>query len=330
MEQPPLIDISCFGENMDKDSNEKIATAASLQNACREIGFFYIKSNIIDQSSIEDAISTIKHLFDLPDEVKESANASNSALFRGYQGVASPSHSCAPGYEKNIKELKESFSIGATGQSSPMHGENQWPNDCPIFIKQKMEKHWDAMVMLTRQVVRCLALSLGLKEDFFLKEMSDPIAQMVSLRYPPTPSASLIGGKQIINSGCNAHTDCGFLTLLVQEKDPPPLQIKNANGFWVDAPQIDGYVLCNLGDMAERWSNGFYRSSWHRVANNSQEARHSLPFFCNLNYGAVVDPSQSVCQGKLKSLIGDAKFKPVLAGEYICEKLNLMYKQKSV
>ena len=80
--------------------------------------------------------------------------------------------------------------------------------------------------------------------------------------------------------------------------------------------------------MAERWSNKFYRSSWHRVANNGSKARHSLPFFCNLNYGAVVDPSRSVCQGKLKDSVGEPKFKPILAGEYICEKLNLMYLQK--
>ena len=328
MDHPPIIDISSFGDNLFEDNSEKEDAALALQNACRDIGFFYIKSNDITHTSLEDAITTVKDLFDLSNEVKESANASNSPLFRGYQGIASPSHSCAPGDKSLIKETKESFSIGAEGNLSPMHGENQWPNKCPNFIKEQLEKHWNSMLSLTRKVVRCLALSLGLEEDFFLKEMSDPIAQMVCLRYPPAPKSETLSGEQSFNSGCNAHTDCGFLTLLVQEINTSPLQIKNTNGVWVEAPQIDGHILCNLGDMAERWSNKFYRSSWHRVVNTGSKARHSLPFFCNLNFGAVVDPSGSVCQGKLKNSVGDPKFKPILAGEYICEKLNLMYLQK--
>ena len=329
MNHPPLIDLSSFGKNLLGDSNEKDNSALILRKACRDIGFFYVKSSDIAHNSFEDVITTAKQLFELPDEVKQSASANNSILFRGYQGTTSPSHSCAPGKTEQIKELKESFSIGATGNSSPMHGENQWPAKCPIMIQEKLETHWDTMLMLTKQVVRCLAISLGLDEYFFLREMTDPIAQMVCLRYPPAQPTTILEGNPTFSTGCNAHTDCGFLTLLIQEKNTSPLQVKNANGVWVDVPQIDGYVLCNLGDMAERWSNEFYRSSWHRVANNSTESRHSIPFFCNLNYGTVVDPSESVCKGSLKEIVGEVKFPPVLAGEYICEKLNLMYTQKN-
>ena len=243
MNHPPLIDVSSFGNNLFENSNEKENSALILRNACRDIGFFYVKSDNIDHYSLEDVITTVKQLFELPSEVKESANATNSILFRGYQGVTSPSHSCAPDKTQQIKELKESFSIGATGNSSLMHGENQWPYKCPIIIKENLEVHWNTMLMLTKQVVRCLALSLGLKEDFFLRKMTDPIAQMVCLRYPSAPPTKMIEGKPIFSTGCNAHTDCGFLTLLIQEKNSSPLQIKNANGVWVDAPQIDGYVF---------------------------------------------------------------------------------------
>ena len=280
---------------------------------------------------MNDIITTVKEFFELPGRIKESANANNSALFRGYQGVTSPSHSCAPKNNQGIMDIKESFAIGATGNASVMHGENQWPSECPAVIKEKLLSHWNEMMKLTKQVVRFLALSLGLAEEFFVTEMTDPITQMVCLRYPPTPPTTTIRGSQSLNSvtGCSAHTDCGFLTLLIQEKDTDPLQVKTRNGDWVDAPQIDGYVLCNLGDMAERWSNQYYRSSWHRVnVNHRNKSRHSIPFFCNLNYDAVVDPSESVCKGKLKSIVGEAKYSPILAGDYICQKLSLMYKNK--
>ena len=326
MDHPPLIDLSGFDDNFCEDIKQKEDAVTSLRKACRDIGFFYVKSATINHNAIEEIINTVIELFDLPDKVKESASATNSTLFRGYQGVASPSHSCAPNNKQNIKDLKESFVIGAVGNASAMHGQNQWPSECSPLIKEKLETYWKIMMKLTMEVIRCLALSLGLEEDFFVAEMTDPIAQMVCLRYPPSPPATIFSGKQSNTTGCGAHTDCGFITLLIQQKDTDPLQIKNAKGEWVEAPQIEGYVLCNLGDMAERWSNQYYRSSWHRVNNTSTKARHSLPFFCNLNYGASVDPSQSVCKGNLKHSVGEAKFPPVLAGDYICEKLNLMHK----
>ena len=326
MDHPPLIDLSGFDDSLCEDTKKEEAVNC-LRKACRDIGFFYVKSATINRKSMEDVIDTIKELFNLPDEVKESVNATNSTLFRGYQGAASPSHSCAPN-KQNTKELKESFVIGAVGNASPMHGENQWPSECSPIIKEKLEMYWKTMMKLTMEVIRCFALSLGLEEDYFMSEMTDPIAQMVCLRYPPSPPPTIIKGLQCTTTGCGEHTDCGFLTLLIQEQNTAPLQIKNANGVWVDAPQIQDYVLCNLGDMAERWSNQYYRSSWHRVNNTSTEARHSIPFFCNLNYGASVDPSQGVCKGKLKYSVGESKFPPVLAGDYICKKLNLMYKHK--
>ena len=330
MEHPPLIDLSAFGDTRGVENNEKEEASTSLRNACRDIGFFYVKSDTVNNNTTDDVIKTIKEFFDLPDDVKSSANASNSPLFRGYQGVTSPSHSCAPDNKHNIMDLKESFSIGATGNASAMHGENQWPSKCPLSIKKKLEAHWNTMMKLTMQVVRCLALSLGLDEDFFLIEMNDPIAQMVCFRYPPSTSSKNISNGDSTTTGCSAHTDCGFLTLLIQEKNTAPLQVKNINNVWVDVPQVEGYVLCNLGGMAERWSNQYYRSSWHRVnVNTSNNARHSIPFFCNLNYSAVVDPAESVCKGQLKCSVGEPKFPSVLAGDYICEKLNLMYMCKN-
>ena len=57
--------------------------------------------------------------------------------------------------------------------------------------------------------------------------------------------------------------------------------------------------------------------------------RHSIPFFCNLDYYAKVDPKSSVCDiSKKKHLIGKCLTKyneSIFAGDYICSKLGLMY-----
>ena len=143
------------------------------------------------------------------------------------------------------------------------------------------------MLKVAHEISRALALSIGIEGNVFIDSMTNPVAQMVLLRYPP---------YQNNETGCGAHTDCG-LTLLVQDNVQDALQIKDKAGNWIDAPQRKNCVLCNLGDMAERWTNNYYKSTWHRVNNRSGRKRHSIPFFCNLDYDAVVDPQTSVCEG---------------------------------
>ena len=336
---PPLIDLAPFasvGASGEENELAKNKVAEKLRDACHNIGFFQIRSPSLEQELIDEAFQATIDFFDLPLDEKLTASAFDSPLFRGYQGLTSDSHSCTPTDKNeaseqtsfkthemkdgndasNHRDLKESFTIGQLGDDSRMHGDNNWPKNCPTRIQKTIGKYWNTMLKVAHEISRALALSLGLKETFFIDSMTNPVAQMVLLRYPP---------PQNNETGCGAHTDCGFLTLLVQDNVQDALQIKDKAGNWIDAPQRENCILCNLGDMAERWTNNYYKSTWHRVNNRSGRQRHSIPFFCNLNYDAVVDPRTSVCQGKLRSLFGDPKFEKVVAGDYICEKLGLMH-----
>jgi len=38
------------------------------------------------------------------------------------------------------------------------------------------------------------------------------------------------------------------------------------SGRWVAAPPVPGALVVNLGDLAERWTNDAYKSTWHRVS----------------------------------------------------------------
>lgn len=72
------------------------------------------------------------------------------------------------------------------------------------------------------------------------------------------------GGAQGIY-GCGAHSDYGVLTLLATD-GTPGLQIQGRNG-WVDVTALPGTIVVNLGDMLERWTNGMFKSTVHRVRN---------------------------------------------------------------
>jgi isopenicillin N synthase-like dioxygenase len=84
------------------------------------------------------------------------------------------------------------------------------------------------------------------------------------------------------------HTDYGLLTLLAQD-DNGGLAVRTPRG-WVDAPPLPGTFVCNIGDMLDRLTGGWYRSNPHRVRNVSGRDRVSFPFFFDPDFDAEVPP----------------------------------------
>lgn len=75
--------------------------------------------------------------------------------------------------------------------------------------------------------------------------------------------------------------------------------------------------------MAQHWSNDRYRSTEHRVfiETSSSRARYSVPFVCNADFDAQVAPADIVTAGAA------VKYAPIKAGQYIMQKLGLMWDQ---
>ena len=45
---------------------------------------------------------------------------------------------------------------------------------------------------------------------------------------------------------------------------------------WVSVPAVPNTILVNLGDMLERWTNGLYKSTMHRVCTSFCSQRNPL------------------------------------------------------
>jgi isopenicillin N synthase-like dioxygenase len=252
-----------------------------------------------------------------------------------------------------------------------MHGPNPWPSaDLLPGWEADVSAYFSSALAVSRALSRGLALALGLDRAFFEQRMRDPVAQLLLLRYPPAPPSDGGGGDGGSNSsaarrvvGCGEHTDCGFLTLLAQD-DVPGLEVRpraagaasaaaataNSGGGggegggddagWVPAPPLPGALLVNLGDLAEFWSGGLFRSTPHRVfapgGADGRRARHSVVFFCNCDYDAEVAPlgaeagmGSDEAGGRGAADAGNGGgvdgTSATTAGRYICEKLGLMY-----
>jgi isopenicillin N synthase-like dioxygenase len=100
------------------------------------------------------------------------------------------------------------------------------------------------------------------------------------------------------------------MTLLLQDMNGG-LQVRNRAGEWVEATPIPGTLVCNIGDLLNRWSNETLSSNLHRVINRSGNERHSIPIFFDPDSDAVVDPAD------LGFPEGTAKYPPITASDYI-------------
>ena len=134
-----------------------------------------------------------------------------------------------------------------------------------------------------------MATALQLPEGFFDSYFTNPILTLRPIHYTAEQSDPS-GGV----FGAGAHTDWGFLTLL-DTNETPGLQI-NYKGRWVPVPcNVKDAFVVNLGDLMERWSNGVFKSTLHRVVNATPgKERYSCAFFVSPDYDAEVGRPASV------------------------------------
>ena len=159
-----------------------------------------------------------------------------------------------------------------------------------------------------------IARALKQPDDYFAEFFKDPLLTLSLIQYSLEQSNPEDGVQ-----GCGSHTDYGCLTLLLTN-EVPGLEIKR-NDKWIAVPPIyPGGFIVNIGDMLERWSNGRFKSTVHRVTTGkSGKLRLSAPFFFEPNYDAVVQSLPGT---------GDSKFEPITCGEYLRMKFEQAFDRK--
>jgi isopenicillin N synthase-like dioxygenase len=259
------------------------AAAEQIQAACRERGFFYVTGHGVPADLLGQLADASAEFFALPLADKlDIAMERGGRAWRGFFPVGAELTSGRP-------DLKEGLYFGAelpgddprVRAGLPLHGRNLFPQQVPE-LRPLVLAYLDALTSLGQAVLAGVALSLGLDAGYFATGYTaDPTVLFRIFHYPPSP-------PQDDGWGVGEHTDYGLLTLLAQD-DSGGLQVAAPDG-WIDAPPIPGTFVCNIGDMLDRLTGGWYRSTPHRVRNRSGHGRLSFPFFLDPGFSAEVPP----------------------------------------
>jgi len=308
----PVIDImSLYGS----DQSAIAETAAKIGQACRGIGFFYIKGHALSPEEIADLFSTAQKFFALPEVMKKQVEISPNTGNRGY--VPMRGEALDP---SRPADLKEAYNMGlelAVDDPELVAGAkfralNLWP-DQPGF-RQAMLDYFETALDIGRRLHMAFATDFGLPNSFFEDKLNRPLATLRLLHYPPQPDVVEKG-----QMGAGAHTDYGCVTLLLTD-EVGGLEVRTRSGEWIKAPYMPGAFICNIGDCLMRWTNDIYTSTPHRVVSPAGRERYSIAFFLDPNPDAVIE-----CLPPCNSADNPPRYDPIRGDDYLESRLNPTY-----
>lgn len=271
----PIIDMSPLYDLGDRAGVERVAL--EIRSACRKHGFFYVLGHGIPFEKLVDLEAASRKFFDLSVEDKNRIAMRHGGIaWRGYFPVGGELTSGRPDMKEGLyfgTELALDHPRVLAG--TPLHGPNLWPESVPE-LRGLVLDYMAATSAAAQTLLRGMALSLDLPNDYFTETYTrNPTILFRIFNYPAADDASW---------GVGEHTDYGLLTLLAQDR-LGGLQVKS-EGEWIEAPPVDGALVCNIGDMLDRLTGGWYRSTPHRVRNSSGHARLSFPLFFDPDFDA--------------------------------------------
>jgi len=297
----PVIDMTALFDRGDAAGRTRVA--GEIAAACEAHGFFYLVGHGVTADVLATLEAESRRFFARPLAEKMAISMERGGrAWRGYFPVGGELTSGRPDLKEGLY-LGTELSADHPRAALPMHGPNLWPEG---GLRDAATAYMEATTRAAAVLMEGVSLSLDLPADWFERHYTaDPTVLFRIFHYPATSPADVDWSQ---SWGVGEHTDYGLLTLLAQDRygglqvktpasragltlveDGPSAEPTDQAG-WIEAPPIEGALVCNIGDMLERLTAGRFKSTPHRVLNRSGHDRLSFPLFFDPDFTAQLRP----------------------------------------
>ena len=297
----PVLSLTDF---VDSDSTRQQAFVQALGEALEAIGFFALTNHGISPSLIQSAYDAAAAVFALPEDHK--THYEDLAL-KGQRGFTAFGREHAK--DSPHPDLKEFWHIGReTAQPA-----NLWPHEVPHF-QTTLLNLFEQLESCANTLLEACALYLGLPRSFLRDMTTDSPTLLRVIHYPPVAANAHPASVRAA-----PHEDINLITLLC-EATAPGLELRQKEGTWLPIAAIPGQIIVDTGDMLQNLTNGWFKSTTHRVTNptNDRDRRFSLPFFVHPRPEVDLSPHPTCIAHTGRQ----PQFPSLTAGEYLTQRLQ--------
>lgn len=271
-----------------------------------QLGFMQVRNYGINNDLLAEVFKASRQFFkgDLKTKLKCVYQSAEENF--GYQGLKQENlDPSAPA------DLKETFTMRNIVAQPP--NIERWPSK---NFRDLMCAFYTNALEASFNLMRAIEESLQLPRDYFVTTHKGQNITLRLLYYPAQAQQKPEPGQL----GAGAHSDYGFMTLLFQD-DVGGLQVLGRHQKWLDVHPQKNTTIINSGDLLERWTNGHYPSTLHRVnIKNAQKERLSIAFFLDPDSDTWVEPIASCIKNN------NIRYSATTAGKHIQEKLDASHK----
>ena len=245
------------------DYHDNTAPALFAQSL-KTTGFGAIRNHPIDIRLIETVYARWQEFFSAPESAK-TPWLFDKQKQDGYFPFRSEN---AKNYA--VKDLKEFYHVYSWGR-------------IPDSVAAPTRELFSAMMSLGSTLLKWIddQAPKKIREQFSMRlpEMITNSSQNLFrvIHYPPHTGSEESGAVRAA-----AHEDINLITLL-PASTAMGLQVLDSEGEWHNVASDWGEIVINVGDMLQMASQGYYKSTTHRVVNpagpEASRPRYSMPLF---------------------------------------------------
>ena len=333
---------------VDLASSDEACVSVVREALFEGVGFFHVRNHGVPPDAFPRLAGSAAAFFDAPVAEKRALAVGDMKLSRGYEvspehvaamfserDVSVEAERADPEPSAARRLVGERFSAGpfrrprdayhAGEDGAVFFAPNAWPSE-NHELREHMEAYYEHMEALSNRVLRLIALAANAPPDFFIQKSDRHCSNLQVANYPTLRSGDW-ESPATAPPRKKAHADSGTITILARERRHRPstqtrfaggLQVLVGDDVWADVPTLEGgardgaegaALLVNVGNQLQAWSDGYWRSTKHRVTNPTyvQRRQHedntdldlplstrrvSVAFFHKANYDAAVDAKE--------------------------------------